>query len=386
MDKIKICALTTKSLTMEAFVLDSMKYLNQKGFEVTLICDMDETFIKMLPDSIKYINIPMARKVDFIGGIKAFLKIYKIFKKNKYDIIQYATPNASFYASLAGWLAQIPVRIYCQWGIRYVGFSGIRREFFKLFEKATCIFSTHIRSASYKNMEFAIQERLYKKLKCAVIGKGGTIGVDLNKFDLNKKEEYRKEIRKKYKIGNEKVFGFIGSIRKDKGVNELLTAFKELCDKYDNILLMMIGSEFSGDPIKKELCEWSKRSNKIIYCGKVNEIYKFLAAVDIVVHPSYREGFSMVLQESSAMELPIITTDIPGPSEVICNEKTGLLVPIKDSNALKNKMEYLLKNENLCKIFGVAGRKRVEKYFRREDRLELIYQDIMNIINEKKKR
>lgn len=382
MSKIKICAITTVPETMKAFVIESMIYLHQKGYDVTLLCDMDEEFIQSQQDYFRLISIPMERKADLLGGIKATIAFCKIFRQHKFDMIQYATPNASFYASLSAWLMRVPVRVYCQWGLRYVGFTGVKREIFKLFEMITCVFSTHVRPVSLKNMEFAIQDGLFKAGKGAVLGHGGAIGIDFNKYDIGNKEEYREVIRSKYNIQDSMVFGFIGSVRRDKGVNELLEAFKELCDEYENLSLMILGRVFTGDPLNTDLYEWSEQSDNVIYCGQVDDVYKYLAAMDIVVHPSYREGFSMVLQEAAAMELPIITTDIPGPSEVISENVTGLLIPPKDAKQLKNKMELLLNDKTLCKRFGIQGRRRVEELFKRSDMLEYIYQDRTNILKE----
>ena len=113
-------------------------------------------------------------------------------------MVQYSTPNASFYASIAAKSAKVPVRLYCQWGIRYVGLSGISRKIFKFLEKIVCRKSTHIRAVSNGNMQFAIDEGLYRADKVKVIGNGGTIGVDMQKYDISKKNNWKKEIKERF--------------------------------------------------------------------------------------------------------------------------------------------------------------------------------------------
>jgi hypothetical protein len=169
---------------MKTFVVEQMNILENNGFEISYICDMDDEFISTYSSKYKCYDIKMKRGLHFISALKAFFSIYSIFKKNKYDIIQYSTPNASLYASLAGWLAGIPIRLYCQWGLRYAGSKGFKKFFLKTFEKVTCSFSTHVRAVSHKNLDIAIIDRLYNKKKGKVIGKGGTIGVDIKKYDL----------------------------------------------------------------------------------------------------------------------------------------------------------------------------------------------------------
>ena len=195
MKKTKICAITTVSVTMSAFVVKMMEHLKENSYDVTLLCTMDQDFIDKHQEQFPCVSIIMGRGFDPIGGLIATWKMYRLFRKEQFDMVQYATPNASFYSSIASWAARIPRRVYCQWGIRYVGSEGFGRNIFRLIEKITCLLSTHIRPASHKNLQFAVDEKLYPMEKAAVVGAGGTIGVDLNQFDINKKAEWRQEIR-----------------------------------------------------------------------------------------------------------------------------------------------------------------------------------------------
>jgi hypothetical protein len=166
----KICFVTTVSVTMKAFVLEMAKYLhNENGYDVTLICDNDDEFAASLPEYLHFIPVHMSRGID-LSGFASVLKFYKVFKKEKFDLVQYSTPNAACYASIAAFLARVPKRLYAQWGIRYIGLSGMSRKIFKLIEKIICTLSTHIRPPSRKNMEFAIKEKLCKVTKISVIG------------------------------------------------------------------------------------------------------------------------------------------------------------------------------------------------------------------------
>ena len=183
----KICVVTTISKTMDWFVVESMRNLSNKGYDITLICDMDEDFILRNKDYATLVDIKMSRGIDIKNAINATLKIYKIFKRGNFDIVQYSTPNASLYASIASFCAKVPIRIYGQWGIRYVTLKGKSKIIFKTLEKITCMLSTNIRSVSRLNRKLAIKENLCKPDKIKVIGEGGTIGVDLNKYDLNNK-------------------------------------------------------------------------------------------------------------------------------------------------------------------------------------------------------
>jgi len=378
-EKKKICALTTISKTMDWFVVDTMRAMAKEGFEVTLVCDMDEAFIERNSDFATCIPVKMARGVDPVGAIRGIRAFLKIFKENKFDVIQYSTPNAALYASVAGWLCKIPRRVYCQWGIRYVTFGGLKRFIFKTLEKITCRFSTHVKGQSPKNRQFAIDEGLCKADKISVIGIGGTVGVDLNEFDISRKAQWRAEIREKYGVREDEfVYGYVGRLNVDKGVNELITAFRSM--KGAKLFLVgMLDDKYGPAP---ENLRFAEECPDIIMTGDVppKEVCRHLAAMDILVHPTYREGFGKVIQEGIAMALPVITTDIPGPSEVIEDGISGVLVPAKDAEALAKEMTALREDKERMKLYSAGGRARAEKYFERSMMIGNIIADYKKLL------
>lgn len=381
---LRICMVTTISKTYDCFVSESARNFANKGFEVTAVCgDMDEIFKRKNEEFSKVIEVPLERGVEPVSVIKSVRKLSKIFKEGNFDVIQYSTPNASFCCTLAKGFKKIPVRVYGQWGIRYVGFSGIKRAIFKAIEKFTCKGATQVYAVSQKNRELAISEGLCNSSKIAVIGKGGTVGVDFNVHDLSRKEEFRSKVRSKFGFREEDfVFGFVGRLNVDKGARELLSAFRAISAEHKNARLMIIGGKENASGIDNELVSWAQKSPAFVVTGDVRpeEVPPYLAACDMIVHPTYREGFSMVLQEAMAMKLPIITTDIPGPSEVIEDGISGVLVPSHDSKALKEKMVSLMQNKELCDIYAANGRDRVELYFERPVMLSNIYTFYCNLL------
>lgn len=378
----KICFVTTVSITLKSFVVETAKYLHEKcGYDITLICDNDEEFASSLPEYIHYIPVPMSRGID-ISGFASVLKFYKVFRKEKFDLVQYSTPNAACYASIASFLARVPIRLYAQWGIRYIGLSGLSRRIFKTIERMVCMLSTHIRAQSPKNMKFAIDEKLCKPEKISVVGIGGTIGVDLKECTSFDSSEVNKELRKKYKIPEDAfLYGYVGRINTDKGVNELVEAFKKLVTQKD-AYLVLVGKLDDYNPITQENIEYVQENNRIILTGNVprTDVYRHMAMFDCLVHPTYREGFGKVIQEAMGMKLPVITTNIPGPSEVIENNISGILCEVKNADDLAEKMIFLYENDDVRNSYAQAGLERAIKYFDRPIMLHNILIDMKNII------
>ena len=310
----KICFITTVSFTMDAFILDFAKYLKEKeNYDITLMCNPDPVFEAKIPSNIRFVPMVVKRGMDF-NIINNIYKYYIFFNKEKFDLIQYCTPNASLYSSIGGYLAGIKNRLYTQWGLFYVGQIGLKRKVFKLIEYTSCNFSTVIEPDSRSNMKFAIEEGLFKPNKARVIGSGSSRGVNLEKFDYTRREEYRKEIRDKLKLQDEFVFGYLGRLNKDKGLNELLYAFKEL---NRNSKLVLVGPSENVDELDQDIYKWSLDNENIIYLPNTNEPFKYFSAFDVNVLPSYREGMPSAMLETMAMKTMIIATDINGINDVV---------------------------------------------------------------------
>ena len=380
----KICICTTISATMKSFVVETAKHLhNSCGYDVTLICSPDEGFAKSLPDYLHFIPVDMPRGVK-LSGFKSIKVFRRIFREHKFDLVQYSTPNASCYASIAAKKEKVPVRLYCQWGIRYVGLSGVSRRIFKLLEKLVCKNSTHIRSVSRKNMAFAIGEGLYGAEKASVVGNGGTIGVDMAQYDLSNKGEWRESVRKKYNLdGGAFVYGFAGRISKDKGCEELLEAFLAVSEKNEGARLLIVGPFEDNCGISSELLERAKKSERVVFTGRVDasEMKKYYAAMDVLVHPTYREGFGMVIQEAGALAIPTITTNIPGASEVMENGVSCLLAEPGNAEQLADRMFRVIASDELTTALGSQAYERTKMLYNRPVMLEFQRKDYEKLIN-----
>lgn len=369
----KICMCTTVSITMKTFVVETAKYLYENcGYDITLICNEDEKFEKTLPDYLHFIPVHMARGID-LSAMKSIKQFIQIFKEQQFDMVQYSTPNAACYASIAAKIAKVPVRLYCQWGIRYVGMSGMSHKIFKAIEKMVCRNSTDIRAVSPMNKAFAVSEGLYPEEKAVVVGKGGTIGVDMKRYDISTKAEYRSSIRNQYNVSDDAfVFGFAGRVSADKGCTELLTAFQKITEFESKAMLLIVGPMEDNCGIPAEILEWVRKSKQVVMTGmidgmKMNEYY---SAMDVLVHPTYREGFGMVLQEAGALGAAMITTKIPGASEVMEEGISCLLVDPKNVLDLEAAMKKLITDREYSQKIGQAAYERTKKYYDRPIMLE----------------
>lgn len=351
----KICYVVTLPGTIKAFFVPQLKYLSENGFDVSVICNDDKELMNELGSKIKFIPVEIPRGISFFKSIKAIKNLKKVFAKEHYDLIQYSTPNAALYSAIAAKSINCQIRNYHCMGFRYLGFSGIPKIIFKVIEKLTCSLSTHIECVSPSNLELGVSEKIFNREKAMVVFHGSTGGVDLKRFNFDYRNKWREELRNKYDIHeNDFVYGFIGRITRDKGINELLHAFFSLDN---NCKLLLIGKIEDESHIDPSLLNMAEISCNVIFTGEVADVEKYFATIDVLILPSYREGFGNVVIEAEAMGTPVIVSDIPGPIDAMKDKVTGMIVPVKDVLELKKamnsiKLEIFEKNyTNRCHEF-----------------------------------
>lgn len=343
---IKICYVVTIPLTIESFFIPQLQYLAANGFDVTVVCSNDSSLQEKLGESIRFYPIEIPRGISVGGSIYALKALTQFFQKEKFDLIQYSTPNAAFYSSIAAKRAGCRVRNYHLMGLRYLGASGMGRAVLKTLERIACHNSTSIECVSKSNMEMGIKEGLFSKEKVTVVWNGSTGGVDLSRFDFSKRQQWRMETRKELGYSSSDfVYGFAGRITKDKGIEELLSAFLEL---KDNSKLLLVGDIEEANCLDVALLTKAQEHSDIKFHSFVSDIERYYAAIDVLVLPSYREGFGNVVIEAGAVGTPAIVTDIPGPTDTIEPEKTALVVPVKNLSALAESLKQIRKRDYIA--------------------------------------
>lgn len=371
------------SSSIDNWIKPFLRDYHKNGVDVTLVCNMTEEYREKLEQEYDFVHtfpIDFPRGMSVVSSLKSILKLRKFFRQHKFDMVQYSTPNASMYGAVAAWMAKIPVRLYCQWGMVYVTQTGLSYHLLKAIEKMVCRLSTCVQPDSAGNLEFCRENGLYDEKKSRVIWNGSAKGLDLQAYDITKKEEYADLIKQQYGLTNETVIGFVGRLGRDKGCNELFRAFQILKKEYPDSKLLFVGPIEKEDTIEPELLKYFYECDDIIKTGRVSHVERFMSAMDVFVLPSYREGFGMSVVEAAAMGVPVVVTQYPGPSSAMLENVTGISVPVKDTDGIVEAVRKLLSDKELAKQYGEAGRKFVEESFDQiifrqkymEDRMQLL--------------
>lgn len=278
----KICSLATLPITVKYFMLGNLNYLAENGYDCYCICNNNTELTPELLGKVKY--IPMEIKWGYVS-LKDFVlctyRMYKIFKKEKFDIIQYATFNAGLSACVAGWLARVPVRINLQWGVSYPIYTGKQRIFRRAVHKLMCMLATNVQPDSFANLKFCVEDGLYSADKACVIYNGSACGADLQKFDISKKQDWKTEVLEELGIGEyNRIFGYVGRIVKEKGISELIAAFREMNDF--SSYLVLVGPMDENPRIDDELMKWAKEQKNVFFTGPKSNPAKYFASFDYI--------------------------------------------------------------------------------------------------------
>lgn len=304
-----------------------------------------------IAEGVKTIPIEMTRKITPYKDIVAVYKLYKEFRKEKPDIVHTHTPKAGTLGMLAAKLAGVPFRMHTIAGLPLLEATGKKRILLNLVEKATYACATKIYPNSNGLQQIIIDNKFTTKEKLKVIANGSSNGIDVSHFNPdNYDDAFRKNLKNELGIPqNDFVFLFVGRLVTDKGINELITAFKELCElNIKDIKLLLVGTyEEELDPLDKDTINTIKTNPNIIFTGWVYDVRPYYAVANVLTFPSYREGFPNVVMQAGAMGLASIVTNINGCNEIIIENVNGSIIPVKNKEILRSKMIEFSKNKLL---------------------------------------
>ena len=374
LQNVKIARVSTVSFFVDTQLRAQISALVHAGMSVTIVASEDK-LTKDIPDS-DYVSINIPRKVSVFKDLLALLRLFLLFRRSSFDIVHSTTPKAGLLCSLAARLAGVPVRLHTFTGQPWVGLRGIKYVLSKGSDKLITYLNTHCYTDSVSQKIFLVDSGVSSAERISVLGSGSLAGIDLMRFNpLRLSSEDNKKLRTELDISlTTQVLLFVGRISRDKGVVELLQAYQKLMvDEFDTCLILLGASEIDIDTLLDNYAGSLKDS--VIIPGFTSEPERFMAIADILVLPSYREGFGTVVIEAAAMEIPTIGTNIYGLSDAIVDGKTGLLVPVRDIDKLAEAISYLLKNDVLRCEMGANARRRVEEQFSDELLNELMLKE-----------
>lgn len=373
---MKLFRISTIPLSLSVLLKGQLRFLN-RHFDVTAVSGQGKDLEHVRQrEGVKVHAIEMQRQIAPIRDLVSLWNLYRFFKREKPHIIHSITPKAGLLSMVAGKWAGVPVRMHTFTGLIFPYRSGGMQKILVWMDRFLCSHATHIYPEGAGVREDLLKYRITDK-PLKIIADGNVNGIDTEWFSVSEVETTEKEeLRNRLGISPEDfVFVFVGRLVKDKGINELVTAFKNLNLNFTPSLslskgclkLLLVGPlEQDLDPLFPETLAEIDNNPNIIAVGFQQDVRPYFAISNALVFPSYREGFPNVVLQAGAMELPSVVTDISGCNEIISHRKNGLIIPVRNVAALEKTMAAMLKDEQLYRTLKAHARPMILSRYRQE--------------------
>lgn len=384
MNKPKLIRITTVPISLDKLLSGQLNFM-QTNFEVVAISSEKEYLERVgLKENVRTFHLEMSRKITPINDLIAVVRLYFFLLREKPAIVHTHTPKAGIVGMLASFLARVPCRLHTIAGLPLLEEKGLRRKVLNFVEKLTYACATKIYPNSFGLKDIILEQKFCNVNKIKVIVNGSTNGIDISFFSpsLIKLEEMQQLKLDLNIAADDFVFVFVGRLVKDKGINELVTAFEDLYKLNSKAKLLLVGDyESDLDPLFPEVLNSIKENPAIISVGFQYDVRPYFAISDVLVFPSYREGFPNVVMQAGAMGLPSIVSDINGCNEIIENNSNGFIIPVKDSKAVFEKMKLYLYDNSIYTFHKSMARDKIESRYQQSlvwEAILLEYKFLMN--------
>jgi len=327
-------------------------------YQVHIACSKGQYVPELKDRGYVMHTITIERRMNPISNLRSLWHLYRLLKKEQFDIVHVHTPVAAALGRIAAWAARVPVVIYTAHGFYFhENMPRPVRRFIIWLEKLLCHVTDLVLTQSQEDGVTAVEETICSRDKVLWIGNG----VDTARFALESGHDGARE-----SLGlraQDRVVGFVGRLVREKGVLELLEAMKLVARAVPDAKLLIVGDTLSSDRDKKakqaiaRLVAQDGLASRVLFTGFAEGIPELMATMDIYVLPSHREGMPRSIIEAMASSKPVIATNIRGCREEVVPGLTGLLVPVGDSVALAEAIVSLLGNPELAHQMGIEGRR-----------------------------
>ncbi|MBU2043902.1 MAG: sugar transferase [Candidatus Omnitrophica bacterium] len=364
MSKKSLCIVVTHSISLN-FYRGQFEFFIKHGFDITVVCDprggMQPTAKKA---GCKVVSLHMDRPLALVSDLISFARLNLFFFRNRFDLVEVSTPKASLLAGMAAWISCQPVIIYTHRGVYYETQAPGRKKLFSLLDFLLCNLVSQVRCVSKGVKDYLFRQFHIPSDKIVCLLEGSDNGIDLSQWTLVSDLEKQGElIRQKLKIPKKDVvIGYSGRLVKDKGICELVSAFESFSERY-RAHLLLVGCYEQQDFVPESIRVRIKDNPNIHFVGWQDNPVPYFVAMNIFALPSYREGFNNTIIQASAMQLPVVTTDVFGAREAVLDGVTGLVIPKRNEKALIVVLEKLINDSAFREKLGKAGRKHVEQLF-----------------------
>jgi GT2 family glycosyltransferase len=371
--KKKIFVVSTSPFIIDNFFKNQIEKLKENHNVIIFTNFNNFKQINLNYEYLSAVNINISRNINVFNDVVCFLKLFFIFVIFRPAMTIALGPKSGLISGMAAFFSLIKSRVFIFQGLVWSNKKGFYRKFLMFFDFIIAKINNKILSVSLHEKNFLIQNKVVSNKKISVLGNGSICGVRKEFFI----KDFQNSLRKKLNLNNVFVFSYIGRLNVDKGVLDLIKAFKNLKLKIKiPIALILVGPDEMDLNNNLNL---NDDSIKIFPYQK--DLKNFYRLSDCLVLPSYREGLPISILEAFACNLPVIVSDIP-PLKSLVSSKRGLTFKVQDIKSLQSKMNKMLKDSYLRSCIQMNAYRYVTKNFNEDDVVNNYVNYFESLLNE----
>lgn len=357
---LKVCQLCAVDFTLKHLLLPLVDGMQDKGWHITSVCSDGKYVSELRQQGYRHVPISISRNIINIAShVRTIGLLYKLFRREQFDVLHVHTPIAALLGRIAGRLAKTPLIVYTAHGFYFHdAMPKLTYRFYVLLEKISGHWTDLLFTQSSEDARIAVTEGIADKNDVVDIGNG--VNADL--FDP---ADHIRRWRVRTTLGipeDAYVVGVVSRLVKEKGLVEFLEAAVELGKSFPKMYFLLVGERLASDhnaSIVNELQAAQKQLGpRLLAVGYRSDVADLLGAMDVFCLPSYREGMPRSIIEAMMMALPVVATNIRGSREEVVADKTGLLVTVRSSTAIVEALRRLITHPEWARQMGLNGRER----------------------------
>lgn len=364
-----------------SFLMPQLRALQADGFEVHAACAAGPLVASFEREGVKVHRVEVTRDLTPFADLKLLRQLFRIMRRERYAVVHTHTPKIELVGQVAAWLARVPVILYTNHGLIFLGRTGtLEGRMFRTVARVAGLFSDKVISQSAEDVSTVVRERIYPRRKVGFLGNG----IDISQLRAERftHEDVRAKRRELGIPAGDKVVGMVGRYVWEKGYREFFEAARLILKEDSRVSFVTVGVplESERDPVDFSVLRELGVEEKFFVLKSRSDMPELYASMDVVALPSYREGFPRSLMEAAAMSKPVVASDVSGCRQAVVEGENGFLVPVKDSASLASKIKLLLGDASLAARMGARGRELAEERFDVEkvvERLRGFYDELL---------
>jgi glycosyltransferase involved in cell wall biosynthesis len=363
-DKPRVAHVTTVDLSLRYLLLNQLERIRDEGYDVFGVSADGPDVAAVEAQGIPHFAVPMTRRFTPLADLRALWALVQLMRRERFDVVHTHTPKAGLLGQLAARLSGVPIVVNTLHGFYFHDDTKpLPRRFYIWMERIAAKCSDTILSQNREDMDTALTEHIASPTQLKWLGNG----IDLARFDRRRLTDATlEELRREIGIdANAPVVGFVGRLVEEKGILDLLEAAKAVVEALPTAQFLIVGpyDEEKPDALRPDVAERYGVAANCRFVGMRNDMPELYALMDVLVLPSYREGFPRAPMEASAMGVPTMVTDIRGCREAVDHGENGVLFPVGNADVLAQSLIELLGDDERRAQMGGAGRRIAEDRF-----------------------